>query len=327
MPRSVKLLYGVRGILVSRSGGPEVLELVELQDPVPEVGELLVAVGRAGVNYRDIYDREGRARPPVVIGAEGVGKVVAVGEGVTGFSVGDRAAWATTTGSYAELIAVRADRAVPVPHELSDELVAASLVQGLTAHDLATYAYPIREGETVLIHAGAGGVGLLLTQFAIARGASVISTVSTPEKAEACRAVGAVPIGYESFADHVRELTHGQGVAAVYDGVGVSTFDGSIAALRKRGVVVSYGWASGEPPPLDLSKLTMRALSVTRASMTVYTNTPSELRARAATVFSAIAAGRLLIRIDRLYPLANAADAHRRLAGRESIGKLVLEIA
>jgi NADPH2:quinone reductase len=320
----------MRGIVVTRTGGPEVLEPRDLPDPEPGPGQVLVDVEAIGVNYRDIYEREGAgpysAEPPFVAGVEGAGTVAAVGEGVSDVSPGDRVAWTNGNGSYAERIALDADRVVPVPDGVPIEIAAAALLQGMTAHYLATSTYPVKDGETVLAHAGAGGVGLLLTQIVKLRGGRVITTTSTEEKAELSRGAGADEvIGYDGFAARVRELTGGEGVAAVYDGVGAATFDDSLASLRPRGYMVLYGAASGPVPPVDPQRLnTGGSLFLTRPSLQHYASARDEMLMRAGEVFGWIADGALEVRIGARYPLEQARQAQEDLAARRTTGKLIL---
>jgi NADPH2:quinone reductase len=313
---------------VTRSGGPEVLELREQPAPEPAAGQLLVDVEAAGVNYRDIYEREGRygGRPPFGAGVEGAGTVSAVGDGVTELSVGDRVAWTSAQGSYAEQVVVDALRAVPVPDGVSSELAAALLLQGMTAHYLATGAYSVQPGDDVLVHAASGGVGLLLIQVLKLRGARVIGTTSSDEKAQRARDAGADDvIGYEGFADRVRELTGGKGLDVVYDGVGQATFDGSLASLRPRGTMVLFGSASGPVPPFDPMRLENEgSLFLTRPSIRHYTAEREELLERARAVFAWIADGTLQVHIGGRYALADARKAHEDLAGRRTSGKLLL---
>ena len=253
----------MRAIVVTRFGGPEVLEVREESVPAPGAGQLLVDAEAIGVNYRDIYEREGTygGTPPLVAGVEGAGTVAAVGPGVTEVSVGDRVAWSAAPGSYAQQVLVDVDRTVPVPEGMSTEVAAAAVLQGMTAHYLATSTYPVQDGEAVIVHAAAGGVGMLLTQIVKMRGGRVIGTTSSEEKAELARGAGADEVvPYDSFEDRARELTGGEGVAAVYDGIGRATFDQSLAALRPRGYLVVYGAASG-PPPRSTSRASTRARS------------------------------------------------------------------
>jgi NADPH2:quinone reductase len=318
----------MRAIVVEQTGGPEVLVLREAADPEPAPGQVLVEIEAAGVNYRDVYEREGRYGQalPFVAGAEGAGTVVAAGEKVTGVARGDRVAWNASDGSYAELVAIDAARVVPVPEGVSTELAAAVLLQGMTAHYLASATFAVRPGDDAVVHAAAGGVGLLLTQIATMRGARVIATVSTEEKAELARGAGAAEvIGYEGFAERVRELTGGQGAAVVYDGVGAATFDESLASLRVRGMLVLFGAASGPVPPFEPARLEREgSLVLTRPSLRHYTVTREDLLARAAEVFEWVAEGRLDVRIGGRYPLEEACRAHEDLEGRRTTGKLLL---
>jgi NADPH2:quinone reductase len=313
-------MWRVRAIVVTRHGGPEVLELQDVPAPEPGPGQLLVDVEAAGVNFRDIYEREGggahEAETPHLAGVEGAGTVVATGE---------RVAWSNAPGSYAEQVLVDADAAVPVPEGIRTEVAAAAMLQGSTAHYLATSTYPIQPGDTVIVHAAAGGVGLLLTQIAKRRGGRVIATTSTDEKAQLARAAGAdETIGYEGFAERARELTGGEGVAAVYDGIGAATFDESLAALRPRGFMVLYGAASGHPPPVEIAKLNAGSLFLTRPTLNHYGREGDELRMRAADFLGWIAAGELDVRIGGRYPLEDAGRAQADLASRGTTGKLIL---
>ncbi|WP_425436367.1 quinone oxidoreductase family protein [Leucobacter massiliensis] len=319
----------MRAIVAERSGGPEVLREARLPDPEPGPGELLVETAAAGVNFIETYQRSGLYEVPFPFtpGSEGAGRVIAVGEGVTGFAVGELVASAQARACYAERFVVEADRAARVPEGVDPAVAAAIPLQGLTAHYLATSAAAPQPGETVLLHAGAGGVGLLLTQLLVARGVRVISTASTPEKRELSRAAGAAEVlGYEGFADRVRELTGGEGVAVAYDGVGRTTFDGSLAALRVRGELVLFGAASGPVPPFDLQRLNAGgSLSVTRPSLGHFLRTPEERAWRFGEIFAAVASGELDIRIGARFPLADAAEAHRALEARATTGKVLLE--
>jgi NADPH2:quinone reductase len=309
----------MRAVQIRSHGGPEVLEVADVAPPEAGPGELLVDVAAVGVNFRDVYEREGNygGDLPAIIGAEGAGTVVGSGE---------RVAWASAPGSYAEQVVVGADRAVPLPEGVSDELAAAVLLQGLTAQYLCTSTHEIQPGETVLVHAAAGGVGSLLTQVAAKRGARVIATTSTNEKAQLARDAGASEvIGYGDFAERVKELTDGTGVDVVYDGVGAATFDDSLASLRPRGDLVLFGAASGRVPPFDPMRLENGgSLFLTRPSIRHYTATRDELRSRAAAVFDWIAEGELEVRIGGRYPLEDARRAHEDLEARRTAGKLVL---
>jgi NADPH:quinone reductase len=319
----------MRAIVVTRTGGPEVLEARDEPDPQPGAGQVLVELEAAGVNFRDIYEREGAggytADPPFVGGAEGAGTVAAVGDGVRDLEVGDRVAWSNAPGSYAERVVVDAERAVPVPDGVTTEVAAAVLLQGMTAHYLAVDTYPVQSGDPVIVHAAAGGVGLLLTQIVRLRGGRVIATTSTPEKAELAKGAGADHVvGYDGFAEQARELCGG-GVAAVYDGVGQATFDESLAALRPRGYMVLYGAASGPVPPVDPQRLNAGgSLFLTRPSLPHYVATRHELLHRAREVFGWIADGRLDVRIGARYPLDQARQAQEDLAARKTTGKLLL---
>jgi NADPH:quinone reductase len=320
----------VRAVIVEAHGGPEVLRLAEHDAPEPGPAQLLVEVAASGVNYMDIYQREGRppygGNVPFVCGGEGAGVVAAVGPGVTGLGPGDRVAWTGVPASYAEQVIVPADRAVPVPEGVDLETAAAVMLQGMTAHYLANDTYPVAAGDPVVVHAAAGGVGLLLTQMVKMRGGVVIATTSTPEKAELARAAGADHLaGYDDFGAVVREVTGGDGAAVVYDGVGQATFDESLAALRRRGYMVLYGGASGPVPPLDPQRLnTGGSLFLTRPTLVDYIATRAELLSRADDLFGWIAQGRLDVRIGGRYPLDQAARAHEDLAARRTTGKLIL---
>jgi NADPH:quinone reductase len=324
-------MWRMRAIVVTRHGGPEVLELQDqpAPEPGPGPGQLLVDVEAAGVNYRDVYEREGggahAAETPHPAGVEGAGTVAAVGGEVDRFAPGDRVAWSNAPGSYAEQVLVAADAAVSLPDGIATEVAAAVMLQGSTAHYLATSTYPVQPGDTVLVHAAAGGVGLLLTQIAAMRGGRVIATTSTAEKAELARGAGAdETIGYEGFAESARELTGGEGVAAVYDGIGAATFDESLAALRPRGYMVLYGAASGPPPPVEIAKLNAGSLFLTRPTLAHHGRDGDELRMRAADLLGWIADGRLDVRIGGRYALADAARAQADLASRGTTGKLIL---
>jgi NADPH2:quinone reductase len=320
----------MRAVQVQTPGGPEVLLAAEVADPTPGAGELLVRVVAAGVNYIDTYHRTG-AYPiptPFVPGLEGAGEVVAVGDGVSRFEVGDRVAWASAIGSYAELARVPEAVAVGVPDALELDVAAAAMLQGMTAHYLTRSTYPVQEGDTVLVHAAAGGMGLLLTQQVKALGGRVIGTVSTAEKEKLARDAGADEIiryTEAEIAPEVRRLTDGQGVAVVYDGVGKDTFEASLDSLRIRGTLALYGAASGPVPPFDLQRLNSGgSLFVTRPTLAHHTLTREELDWRSGEIFAGIGAGRLTIRISERYPLADAARAHEDLQARRTTGKLLL---
>jgi NADPH2:quinone reductase len=321
----------MRAIQVSATGGPEVLTATELPDPTVGPGELVVEVAAAGVNYIDTYHREGIYPQPLpfVLGLEGAGRVREVGEGVQGFAVGDRVAWAECAGSYAEALALPADRAVPVPDGISDDVAVGALLQGMTAHALANDVHAVSPGDDVLVHAAAGGLGLLLTQLVVARGGRVIATVSTAEKEELARGAGAADVvrytEVDDLAGAVRALTGGVGVAVAYDSVGRTTFDASLAALRRRGVLVLCGASSGPVPPVDPQRLNQAgSVYLTRPKLYDYVATPAELRSRAAAVYAAVLDKTLDVRIGHRYPLAEAAAAHTDLQARRTTGKLLL---
>ncbi|MGQ0838540.1 quinone oxidoreductase family protein [Actinokineospora sp.] len=319
-----------KAVLVSELGGPDVLTHTDVEPREPGPGEVLVRVAAAGVNFIDTYHRTGLypLPLPVVLGLEGAGTVEALGADVTDVAVGDRVAWADALGSYAEYAVVKASSAVPVPDGVSDETAAAAMLQGLTAHYLVTSTYPVAVGDTVLVHAAAGGVGLLLVQLAKAHGARVLGTVSTVDKERLARAAGAdevIRYTEQDFAARTRELTGGAGVAAVYDGVGRTTFDASLSVLRRRGTLALFGAASGAVPPVDPQRLNQAgSVFLTRPKLADHLATPDELRWRTGELFDAIAAGSLDVRVGGRYPLARARQAHEDLEGRRSTGKLLL---
>ncbi|MFE2994030.1 quinone oxidoreductase family protein [Nocardia sp. NPDC059246] len=319
----------MRAIQVSEHGGPEVLRYVEVPDPQAGPGQLLVRTQASGINFIDTYIRTGRypQAVPYIPGSEGSGVVTAVGPGVTEFRVGDRVAWAAAPASYAERVVVPAAVAIPVPDGVDAPVAASALLQGMTAHYLIESIYKPEPGESVLVHAGAGGVGLILTQLLAARGVRVITTVSTDDKEKLSRDAGAAEVlRYdEDIAARARELTDGAGVAATYDGVGASTFESSLAATRIRGMVALFGAASGPVPPFDLQRLNpLGSLFVTRPTLAHYTRDRAELLWRAGDIMNAIADGTLHIRVGGSYPLAQAEQAHRDLEGRRTTGSIVL---
>ena len=310
----------MHAVVFERKGGPEVLEYGEVPDPSPAEGQVLVRVEVAGVNYRDVYERTRSgygSDPPAIIGVEGAGTVLATGE---------RVAWTSVAGSYAELVAADPHSVVPIPDGVSSEVAAAALLQGMTAHFLASDSYPIQPGDCVVVHAAAGGVGLLLTQIAKLRGGRVIATTSSEEKAALAREAGADEvIEYDGFAERVRSLTDGEGAAAVYDGVGKATFLEGFDALRPIGRMILYGASSGRPDPIDPGVLQAKgSLYLQRPMLNVYTRTPDLLRERAAAVFELVAAGRLDVQIGARYALADARRAQEDLEARRTTGKLVL---
>ena len=318
-----------RAIVVEKTGGPEVLQLAERDPGAPAAGQLRVRVAAAGVNFIDVYFRTGLyPRPlPFVAGLEGAGRVQAVGPGVIGFAVGDRVAWASAPGSYAEVVVAPAAQAVAIPDGVSDDVAAAAMLQGMTAHYLVYSLREPRPGDAALVHAAAGGTGLLLVQMLARAGVRVIATCSSEEKAELARGAGAarVVLGTEDFAAAARAETGGRGVDVVYDGVGRATFDGSLASLRPRGLLALFGQASGPVPPFDLQRLNAGgSLVVTRPSLAHFVATREELELRAGAVLADAAAGALRVRIGARFPLAEAGAAHRALEGRASTGKLLL---
>ena len=320
----------MRAAIVREHGGPEAIEIAELPDPEPGPGQLLVDVAAAGVNFVDVYYRTG-AYPgelPLQLGTEAAGTVAAVGEGVVGVDVGDRVAWAMRPGAYATRAVVAAERAVPVPPGVDDETAAAVLLQGMTAQYLTSATYPVQPGDTVLVHAAAGGTGSLIVQLARKRGGDVLATTSTEEKAKLAREAGAVEvIRYDQVdvAEEVRRITGGNGVVAVYDGVGASTFDASLACLRPRGYLVLFGSASGPVPPVDPRRLQEGgSLFLTRPTLAHYILSREELLDRSTAVFDAVADGSLTVRIGGRYPLDEVGRAHADLEGRRTTGKLLI---
>jgi len=320
----------MKAIQVKQVGGPEAMELVELPVPQPKPNEAVVKLAASGVNFIDVYFREGRYKAPLplVPGAEGAGTVTAVGAEVKSLKVGERVGWSGGLGAYAEYAAVPADRLVPIPSGVSDRDAAAALLQGMTAHYLSHDTYPLKRGETALVHAAAGGVGLLLVQMAHNIGARVIATVSTEEKAKLAREAGADEIILYTQADfeaETKRLTGGKGVDVVYDSVGKTTFEKGLNILRPRGYMVLFGGSSGAVPPFDLIALSQKgSLYVTRPTLVNYTATREELVARSGAVFGMIASGELKLRSEHDYPLAEAQQAHRDLEGRKTTGKLLL---
>jgi len=320
----------MKAIQVKQVGGPEAMEVVELPVPQPKPNEAVVKLAASGVNFIDVYHREGRYKVPLpfVLGQEGAGVVTAVGADVKSVKVGDRVAWSGLLGSYAEYAAQPADRLVPVPQGISDQQAAAAMLQGMTAHYLSHDTYPLKRGETALVHAAAGGVGLILVQMAHNLGARVIATVSTEEKAKLAREAGADDVILYTQADfeaETKKLTGGKGVDVVYDSVGKTTFEKGLNILRPRGMMVLFGGSSGAVPPFDLVALSQKgSLYVTRPTLANYIASREELLARSGAVFGMMAAGKLKLRIGHTYPLAEAPQAHRDLEGRKTTGKLLL---
>jgi NADPH:quinone reductase len=320
----------MQAIQILTTGSADVLTLRDLPTPTPGPGEALIRIEASGVNFIDTYFREGRypAQLPYTLGQEAAGIVVAAAADVTTVKAGDRVAWCSIPGTYAQLAVAPASRLVVIPDLVTFQQGAAAILQGMTAHYLSHSAYPILPGDEVLIHAGAGGTGLLLIQMAKARGARVYTTVSTDEKAELARAAGADEIIFytrEDFAAKIKDLTNGRGLPVVYDSVGKSTFEKSLEVLRPRGTLVLFGGASGAVPPFDLIRLsTMGSLYVTRPTLMDYIATRADLEARANDVFNGVVSGTLKLRLEYTYPLADAAHAHRDLESRKTTGKLLL---
>ncbi len=318
----------MRAIVVNELGGPEVMALGEQPEPVAGPGQVVVQVAAAGVNFIDIYRRSGVYKQPVpyIPGSEGAGTVVAVGEGVHEFSAGDHVAWSEGPGSYAEFVAIAAENAVPVPVGIDLKLAGAVMLQGLTAHYQCRCAFPVGEGTIAVVHAAAGGVGLLLTQMIKDLGGTVVATTSSPEKAALAKQAGADFVAtYEEFPAAVREVTGGRGADVVFDGVGKATFDASLSALRPRGMMVLFGGSSGQVPPFDLQRLNSGgSLFVTRPTLVHYVADRTELIWRASDIFEAITKATLRVRVGAEYPLAEAPQAHEDLAARRTTGKLIL---
>jgi NADPH2:quinone reductase len=323
----------MHAIEVTETGGPDVLRNVEKPAPTPGPGEVLIKAEAIGVNFVDTYFRSG-AYPhelPFVLGAEVGGTVEALGDGVTALRVGERVATADAVGAYAEYCVAPANVVASVPAGVSADVAAAAILKGMTAHLLIKSVFPVQQGDTVLVHAGAGGVGLILTQWATSLGAHVISTASTPEKAELSRKAGAIevlsyPDDAAEFGAKIRALTDGEGVAAVYDGVGRSTFDASLASLAIRGTLALFGAASGPVPPLDPQRLNAAgSVYLTRPSRPHFMRTRDEFAWRTDELFKSISAGTVDVTVGQHYPLEQAAQAHRDLEGRKTIGSTVLE--
>ncbi|MDQ6676118.1 MAG: quinone oxidoreductase [Acidobacteriota bacterium] len=320
----------MKQIQVKQHGGPEQMELVDAPVPQPGPGQALVRIEASGVNFIDVYFRIGlyKAELPVTLGNEGAGTVAAIGEGVTDVAVGERVAYAMNRGSYAEFAVVPAWQLVKIPAHVETRTAAAAMLQGMTAHYLSHTTFPLKQGDTALVHAAAGGVGRLLVQMAKALGARVFGTVSTEEKAALTKAAGCDEVIFYTRQDFVAEtkrLTDGRGVDVIYDSVGQATFPKGLDALRPRGMMALFGQSSGAVAPFDPLLLSQKgSLFLTRPSLANYVANREELLWRAGEVLGMIEAGKLQIRIDREYPLANAAQAHRDLEGRGTAGKLLL---
>jgi len=320
----------MKAIRVQRTGGPEVMELEEVPVRPAKPTEAVVKVSVAGVNAIDGYFRDGRFRTPLpfIPGQEGAGVVTAVGEQAKLVKVGDHVAWSGVLGSYAEFVVSPEELLVPVPAAISDEEAAAAMVHGLTAHYLVNDAHKLKSGETALVHAAAGGVGLLLVQMARAIGARVIGTVSSEEKAQLAREAGAdevIVFTRQDFEPEVKRLTGGKGVEVVYDGVGNATFEKNLNVMRLRGMLVLYGMSSGSVLPVDPSKLLEKgSLYMARTTLAHFTATREELLARTSALFGMIAEGKLKLRIAKTYPLKEAPQAHQDMEARKLVGKLLL---
>ena len=320
----------MRVVRVHQCGGPEAMRFEEGETPEPGAGEVRVKVEAAGVNFIDIYHRTGLYKNPLplALGQEAAGVVEAVGPDVRDVGVGDRVAWKDQFGSYATETVVPVGKVVPIPDGVGAQDAAAAMLQGMTAHYLTHSTYPLKPGDVCVVHAAAGGVGLLLCQMAKLRGARVIGTVSTEEKAQLARDAGAdetVIYTREDFVAAAKRVTGGEGVDVVYDGVGRDTFDQSLNALRPRGYMALFGQASGPVPPFDPQRLNaLGSLFLTRPSLGFYTRTRDELLERARDIFGWIGEGKLKLRVGQTYPLSEAAQAHRDLAGRRTTGKLLL---
>ncbi|MCV7226863.1 quinone oxidoreductase family protein [Mycolicibacterium komossense] len=322
----------MHAIEIAQTGGPEVLTFVEKPQPEPGTGQVLIKADAVGVNFIDTYFRSGLypREVPFIVGSEVCGTVAAIGDDVAALNIGDRVVTANAVGAYAEYCLAPADFVAYVPDAVPSEAAASALLKGMTAHYLIKSVYPIQSSDTILVHAGAGGVGLILTQWATSIGTRVITTVSTPEKAELSRQAGAVevldyPEDPTEFAATIRELTNGAGVAAVYDGVGASTFDASLASLAIRGTLALFGAASGPVPPVDPQRLNSAgSVYLTRPTLAHFTRTPDEFSWRAGEVLDAIASEAITITVSERYPLEQAEQAHRDLQGRKTVGSIVL---
>ena len=320
----------MKAVRVHTPGGPEALKYEDVAEPAAGPGQAVVKIGACGVNYIDVYFRTGqyKAALPLTVGLEGAGTVTAVGSGVSSVKVGERVAWTGVAGSYAQMNAVPADRLVTLPDGLSFKDGAGAMLQGMTAHYLVTSTYPLKAGDVCLVHAAAGGMGLLLCQMAKMRGATVIGTVSSDEKAALAKAAGAdhvILYSKQDFVAEVKRITGGAGVHVVYDGVGASTFDKGFGCLRPRGLMALFGQASGPVPLFDLGVLNAGgSLFVTRPSLNHHIATREELQARAGDVLGWIRQGKVKLRLEHQFPLAEAAEAHRALEGRKTTGKILL---
>jgi NADPH2:quinone reductase len=320
----------MKAIRIHTPGGPEALKFDDVPEPTPGPGQALVKLAAAGVNFIDVYFRTGmyKAPLPLTLGLEGAGVVTAVGTGVTDVKIGDTVAWTGAPGSYAQMAVVPADRLVKLPPGVEPKVGAAAMLQGLTAHYLVRSSYPLKKGDTCLVHAAAGGMGLLLCQMGKMLGATVIGTVSTEEKAALAKGAGAEHVilyTQQDFEPEVKRITGGRGVDVVYDGVGATTFDKSLNCLRPRGYMILFGAASGPVPPLDLQVLNVRgSLFLQRPSLNHHIAAREELLQRAGEILGWIKEGKIKLRIEHQFPLAQAAEAHKALEGRKTTGKILL---
>jgi NADPH:quinone reductase len=319
----------MKAVQITEYGGPEVMKYTELPDPTPGNGEALVEIQAVGVNFTDTYSRSGvnPTRLPWIVGVEGAGVVRKVGAGVTNVKEGDLVAYCSVPGTYAERAIAPAARLIKMPPGLDAQTGAAAMLQGMTAHYLCHSTYRVQQGDRVLIHAGAGGVGLLLIQMVKRLGGYVFSTVSTEAKAELVKGAGAdhvIIYTRQDFAEEVKKATDGKGVQVVYDAVGKTTFDKSISCLGRRGYMVLYGQASGPVPPMDPRVLANGSLFLTRPGLGDYTATREELEQRAGDVLGWVKSGELKLRVEHVFPLSEAAEAHRQLESRATTGKVVL---
>ena len=319
----------MKAIQITEYGGPEVMKYSEVSDPVAAQGEALVKIEAVGVNFTDIYSRAGINPPglPWIVGVEGAGGVTAVGAGVDSINVGDNVAYSGVFGSYAEMASVPASKLIKLPDGLDTRSGAAVMLQGMTAHYLCHSTYAVQPGDKVLIHAGAGGVGLLLTQMVKKLGGYVFSTVSTEEKAQLSRDAGSDQVilyGEQDFSEEIKKATDGKGLQAVYDAVGETTFEKSISCLGRRGHMVLYGQASGPPPLIDPRRLGNGSLFLTRPGLADYTSTRDELEQRAGDVLNWVKSGDLKLRVEHVFPLSEAPEAHSQLASRATTGKILL---
>jgi NADPH2:quinone reductase len=329
----MRMIVTMHAIEVTETGGPEVLNYVEKPQPSPGPGEVLISAEAIGVNFIDTYFRSGSypRELPFVLGTEVAGTVAAVGDGVTGLNVDDRVATAAASGAYAEFSTAPAHLVADVPSAVGFDVAASALLKGMTAHYLIKSVYPVQSGDVVLVHAGAGGVGHILTQWATSLGVRVITTVSTPAKAELSRQAGATDVldypgdDPQEFGSRIRDLTAGAGVAAVYDGVGATTFDASLASLAVRGTLALFGASSGPVPPVDPQRLNAAgSVYLTRPTLVNFTRTSEEFAWRSGELFDAIAEGKVEVAVSRQYPLSDATQAHSDLQGRQTVGSIVL---